>query len=195
MTKTVLKYIGYFFSAILILYVLIMIFIPERSMDVFGFRTFVVVSTSMEPDINKYDMIVIKKANEDTLEVRDAITFFVYIPEVSQKSYVTHYIGAIETDGSGEIIYKTQGASKAPGDYDDWTDGSGNPVDISMDDIEGEYVFRIPWIGYLMIVFRDPIFVILLVLNGTIIYGVYRYIRHILSENKDKTEPNEKETE
>jgi hypothetical protein len=141
----------------------------------------------MEPDINKNDLIIVTRVQEESLQERDAITFSVYIPEAGQNGYVTHYIGAIEDDGNGNIIYKTQGATKAPGDYDEWTDSDGNPYEISISDIEGRYLFRIPFVGYLIKGLGDPIFVGLLIANGVIVYLIIKLLKPDKNkQNKDK---------
>lgn len=187
MKSLILRYSFYAVAGILIIYILVSIAIPDRTMNVFGFRSFVVVSTSMEPDIDRYDMIVVTNPDQDELEVGDAITFSAYIPEVQSFSYVTHYIGEIVEQPDGSIYYETQGASKDPGDYDNWTDGNGNPVNISFEDIEGVYLFKIPKVGYVVSMLRDPIFVALLFINGVIFYAIYRYIMHIIHDKKEQT--------
>jgi len=184
MKKNIKRGITYFIYFVLILYISTSLFAPKATMSIFGFRSFIVISSSMEPDIPVYDMIVIKKAKESNLETRDIITFEVYIPEVEKTSYVTHYIGEITTNDQGETIYKTQGATKAPGDYDQWTDENGNPVDITFDDIDGVYMFKIPYVGHWILMLRDPIFVGLLVVNGGIIYAIYRLIKKSIIEKK-----------
>lgn len=192
MKKTINNVLFYGFVILLVFYVIFQFIIPEKSIEILGFRTFVILSSSMDPDIKKHDMIVITKVNEEDLEERDAITFLVYIPEVGAKSYVTHYIGDITEDGSGTTIYKTQGASKSEGDYDEWTDESGDPYEITFDDIEGRYLFRIPYVGYVINGLTDPIFVGLLVLNGVIIYFIIKLLK---PDKKEETEDKQKEIE
>lgn len=184
------KIIGYIVMLILAIYIAVSVFIPEQTISIFGFRSFVVVSPSMEPTINVNDMIIVTKPKEDKLEERDIITFYVHIPEAGSKNYVTHYIGDIQTDGSGNTIYKTQGENKLDGDYDEWKNQDGEDIDISFEDIEGEYLFKIPKIGYVISMLQDPIFIILLVVNGTIIYFVVKLIKH---PSKDENEEKEKE--
>jgi len=186
MKKNLKPLIGYTIIGILILYIAITLIAPSKTINIFGFRTFIVVSPSMEPDINVYDMIFIKQPNEEKLEPRDIITFLVYIPEVGEKSYVTHYIGEVTEDTFGNTIYKTQGATKLPGDYDSWTDENGDPVEITFDDIEGTYMFRIPYLGFLINMLRDPIFVGLLVVNGTIIYFIVKLVKSSIKTKKDE---------
>lgn len=178
---------GYVLLGLLIFYIGITLIAPDKTIKILGFRTFIVVSSSMEPDIHVNDMIFIKRPKEDALDVRDAITFLVYIPELNDKSYVTHYIGEITEDENGTTIYKTQGATKLPGDYDDWTDSEGNPIDIMFDDIEGQYMFKIPYIGYIITMLRDPIFVGLLAVNGVIIYFIIKLFKSTKNGNKKET--------
>ncbi len=179
------KYITYSIYALLILHILTSLFAPQLTMRIFGFRNFIVISNSMEPDINVNDMIFIRRTSDEQLNVGDVITFQVYIPEVDEISYVTHYIGAIETDTEGTLIYKTRGARYAEGIFDEWTDENGNAVDITINDIEGVYMFRIPYIGYFITMLQDPIFVGLLVVNGTVIYVLYRTIKKTIQSKKD----------
>lgn len=148
---------------------------PNSMMDVFGFRPFVVLSTSMEPTIMKNDMIIARKAKEENLEIGDIITFKVYIEETGGVTYVTHYIGDIIEVGD-TIIYKTHGEGKE-GEYDIWRDSENNIIQITVDDIEGEYLFRIPYIGHIQGLLTNKVFVGVVILNLTIIFVTIRYIK------------------
>jgi signal peptidase I len=188
------KYGFYLVAGLLVVYLFVSIAIPAATMNVFGFRTFVVVSPSMEPDIMVYDMIVVRRPDVEELEAGDAITFFVHIPELNEKSYVTHYIGEITENESGQRIYKTIDASgdpEDPDDYDEWTDASGNPVDITDEDIEGVLWFVIPRLGFLVAMLRDPLFLGLLVINGTVLYFLFKQLGKALG----KSNTNKKETD
>ena len=185
MKNKITTIITYAILCFLVFYVTIAIFLPTKSINIFGFRTFIIVSSSMEPDIGVHDLIVITTPKEENLEVGDVITFDAYIIELQDYSYVTHYIAAIE-EVDGETIYKTQGAGKEPDDYDEWTDHNGDDVNITFDDIEGEYQFTIPLIGQLVYRLQDPIFVALLVVNGVVIYYAFKTIKSYIKEDKQK---------
>ena len=180
--KAILTYVV---LVLLILYVSVSFFIPQKSIDFFGFRTFIIVSSSMEPDINKHDMIVITKANEEELQIGDVITFQAYIIELHDYSYVTHYIADIQ-ELNGQTIYKTQGANKEPDDYDNWIDHTGQDTDITIDDIEGQYQYTIPLLCQLVYRLQDPIFVLLLIVNGIVIYYAFKTIKGYIKEDKQK---------
>lgn len=183
MKKQIKNVISYIIIIILVLYIGINLLLPSKTVDVFGFRTFIVVSSSMAPDIMVNDMILVTKAKDSDLEAGDAITFKAYIPELSDYSFVTHYIASVEVDDFGKTIYKTHGANKANDDVDNWKDPSGNPVDISIEDVEGEYQFTVPLIGSIIYRLQDPIFLGLIIVNGIIIFAVIKVLK---SPNKTK---------
>lgn len=172
---------------VLILYISLLVFSPNTMMDVFGFRAFIVLSNSMEPVINQNDLIVSKRAKEEELEVGDIITFHIYLEDIGTEGVVTHYIGAIE-EINGTTIYKTKHTHQGEGIYDGWVDKDGNPIDVTFDDIEGEYVFKIPYLGYVKDIIQDKTFVFLVLTTGTIIYILIRVIRKELDEDEYEDE-------
>ena len=181
MKKSISKYIknGLFFLLAIVLttYILLEVFAPDKTIDVLRYKSYVVVTTSMEPDIMVNDMIIVHKVKEEDLRVRDAITFDVYIPELGYNSKVTHYIGDIEEIDGETIIYKTQGATKDPGDYDVWKNADNEVVEISYDDIDGRVVLVIPYLGYAVSILRNPIGLLLLIANIGIVYLLVKVIK------------------
>ena len=99
MNKTVIKYVRntlfILFTLWISTYILLELFAPDKTVDIIGYKTFIVISSSMEPDIMVNDMIIIRKTKEEDLSVGDAITFNVYLKELESVSKVTHYIGDI----------------------------------------------------------------------------------------------------
>lgn len=167
--------IYYLFVAFLILYIFVVALTPERMMDIMGFRPFVVLSTSMEPTIMMNDMIISKEVNEDDLAIGDIITFRVYIEEVGGVTYVTHYIGDIIEIGD-TTIYKTHGEGRED-EQDIWRDSESHIIQITIEDIEGEYLFRVPYVGHLQGLLSNKVFIGVVILNVTIIYATVKYIR------------------
>ena len=176
MKRLLSKILSYAVYIFLIVYIITSIFIPSKTTDIFGVRMMVVISDSMEPKINVYDLIVILKMSVKGIEENDIITFETYLPRVGRDDYVTHYVRDIQTE-SGQSIYKTQGLNIADDSYDQWEDEDGNPIDITYDDIEGIYMFKIPYIGRFVYLLRDPIFDLLLLTNAGIIYLLYTQIK------------------
>ena len=169
--------IFYMIVIILLAYISLSFFNPDKVIDYFRFRPFVVLTQSMEPVINVNDIIILTKPKEDTLSEGDIISFRAYIPELQERSYVTHYIGKIEINTDGETIYKTQGEGREVGDYDNWKDALGTETDITFEDIEGVYLFKIPLIGYLSVLFKSRMLMGLVIINGFLIYFTILYIR------------------
>lgn len=171
--KTFLYYVAVLF---LIIYVFLLIVSPDKTMEVFGFRSYIVLSNSMEPVINVNDMIISKRIVEEDLEEGDIITFTVYIPDLGADATVTHYIGEITEVGTTKI-YHTKGAHAADGIFDKWVDENDDRIYITFDDIQGEYLFKVPAIGYIQDALSNRVFMILLIANGTVIYFLIRYLR------------------
>lgn len=93
---------------------------PQAS--IFGVTTHLVISDSMEPNIYKGDILVVKKSN--TYDIGDVIT---YIDDSGRS--ITHRVIAVEIDG-----YVTQG------DNNSWRD----PGTIRPNQIIGKVILRIP---------------------------------------------------
>lgn len=171
--KTILFYLV---VAVLLLYIAVLLISPNRMMDIFGFRSFIIVSNSMEPELNVNDLIIVRESEPEDLEVGDIISFNVYISDIDEVSTVTHYIGAIETIGD-TTIYQTKGAHQADGIYDKWVDDDGNRIYITYEDIEGEYLFKIPYLGYVIDLLSNRTLVFLVILNGGVLYVLFNYLR------------------
>lgn len=135
-------------------------------MNLTGYRTFIVLSDSMEPEIKMNDLIISKKAKENNLELGDIITFKVYISEFDREVYVTHYIGDIVTTDD-TTVYKTRSINLDTNQFDQWFDKDNELIEITFEDIKGEYLFKIPYIGYIQKLFKDnQIIAFIFVLGG-----------------------------
>ncbi len=181
----------YIFVFLMLFYIIVNSFFPEQSINLMGFKSYVVVSDSMEPDIMINDLVIVTKVKEENLKVGDAISFYTYLPtnqrdEFNQiiylKSVVTHYLAAIEITDEG-IIYKTHRAGVPVDSYDDWNDIHGDPTDITYNDIIGGVRFVIPNVGVVLRVFTNPIMVLLVVANIGIIVAVIKVTKKALSKD------------
>ena len=181
-TKKMFNIFFYIITSIMVLYILVDVFMPKQTMSIFRLKSYIVVTDSMEPDINVGDLIIVRKASQASLKAGDAITFYVYLPELRKKDYVTHYIADIQTNDQGRIIYKTQGAEKEPDDFDRWTDQDRNPIDITYQDIVGKVWIVIPYIGIIVNVLRDPIMLSLIIVNIIIIYFLVKTLKKARKE-------------
>src|SRR5690554_5259386 len=75
--KTVLFYI---FTFILLIYVALSLFVPDKVIDVFRFQITTIsrLTESMKPTIEPGDIIVLRKISEDNIEENDVISFYNY---------------------------------------------------------------------------------------------------------------------
>lgn len=158
---------GMFFivSGILILYIVINIFMPESTVKVFGFKPYVVITDSMEPYINVNDLIFVKNPKADELVEEDIITFYVDINYDGEKEIVTHYIDSI-IDNNGYLVFKT---------HRHFEDGEQVFTDywaIGEDDILGEYIFTIPYVGAIVQFVKSPFGIAAMVVNIGVIVGI-----------------------
>jgi signal peptidase I len=203
MYKKTAKKIGsilfYIFASFLTMFIMLELFLPSKTIDILGFKGYVVVSPSMEPYINVNDIVIVTKIDEENLEIGQVITFYTYLPTNQEdslgqtiyvKSTVTHYLADIVEDGN-QTILKTKDYNKFHngGSFDTWYDISGDPIDITTSDLIGKVSFKIPLIGIIitfsMVLVRNPIFLGLVILNVTIFIFLIKYIK------KSKENPND----
>ncbi len=177
------------FIVILTLFVVMQIFLPQVGMTIVGFRSFVVISDSMEPEINVQDIVLVRKVNADQLEIGDTITFYTHLPTIYkdennqtiyQKHVVTHRIGDLIRDQE-TLIIKTYGLKNNPNqNFDEWRNQKGEPTDLTSQDVIGKVFFKIPKLGVLSLVlyqvFSNPILLLLIIFNLVIIYVVFKLI-------------------
>ncbi|MBU1093287.1 MAG: signal peptidase I [Firmicutes bacterium] len=190
-TKAIIKnIIFYVVVTVMLFFIIINVVAPEDSIKYTGFKVFTIVSGSMEPDIMINDVVIDVKVKQEDLQVGDIITFYTYLLANNGtyiKSEVTHYIVGIE-DVDGETVYRTHGATEDDIPYDNWKDINGNPTNITYDDIIGRVKFVIPNVGVVIVfmqnIFRNPIMVLLIVVNIAIIVTVVKVTKKALSDGK-----------
>ena len=105
-------------------------FNPNEIPDIFGFKTFVIVSKSMEPTISVGDTIVVKEVNPEDLNLGDIISFR------DGDSINTHRITEIVSD-SGKKKFRTKGDNNDT--KDSWI--------VKESDVIGIVKFKIKWLG------------------------------------------------
>ena len=113
---------------------------PGVTPNLFGYKTFTIISGSMEPTIKIDDIIVTKNIEVKDIRVNDIITF------KTNHEVVTHRVIDIEKNGK-TLIYTTKG------DKNEVTD----IVQIEYGQIEGKYVTRIPLLGKVLSVLKNKV--------------------------------------
>ena len=122
---------------------------PNTTPELFGIKTFNIISRSMEPKIKIYDVIFVKKVEQYEIQKKDIITF------VIDNEIITHRVINIEIKDN-KFIYTTKGDKNEVSDIEK----------IEFSQIEGKYIGRIPKIGLLVNLLKNKIvfFIILIVL-------------------------------
>ena len=140
-----LKYLGYIILislALIFLWVFIQTRIhPKEIPSIFGYKPFIVLSGSMETELYRGDLAIVKKTDANKLKVNDIIAFS------DEDNYVvTHRIIDIKND-NGEIEFVTKGDNNN-------TEDNGT---VKVDSVEGKYISKISGFGNVILVMQKPI--------------------------------------
>lgn len=120
---------------------------PTEIPDFFGFKSFVIISESMEPTIMTGDAILVKEVKQEELKVKDIISF------QDGDSINTHRIVEILED-NGIIKYKTKGDNNKKEDKEL----------VTYDKIEGVYQFRIKGFGKIVEMIKNKMTLVVLLI-------------------------------
>ncbi len=118
--------------------------------DFFGYKSFIIVSKSMEPNLKIGDAIFIKEVNENKLNVNDIISFH------DGEDINTHRIKEISEE-NGIKYYTTKGDNNKKQDKNK----------ITFRDIEGKYIFKIRNFGIVINILKSKITLIILIVLFT----------------------------
>ena len=124
----------------------------DKFFEIIGYRTYTVLSGSMEPKFYPGDVVVIKHKDKTDIKVNDIVTY-----RDSEGVIITHRI--IEETPEGYIT---------KGDNNNVEDGEI----LTKDNIIGEFKFSIPKIGFLMSFLSKP----LVIAGGMVILAVAIFI-------------------
>ena len=113
--------------------------------EIFGYKAFVITTDSMNPNLKIGDVVIIETVREEKLMVGDIITM--------QKlgEIITHRIVEI-LDGEKQREYITKGDNNTVEDLET----------IVYSQIEGKKVLKIPFLGNIILLLRNKVYVILL---------------------------------
>ncbi len=155
---------------------------PDKTPDFLGYKTYVIVSGSMEPTYNIGDIAIVKSTDQK-YDVGDTISFR------QGETVVTHRITEVMENNS-QVEYKTKGDNNNAEDQG-VVKGSA---------IEGKVIGAIPFLGYAVLWLQNGIVIIVLLLFAYV-YIAYtgnmkkkkteRNIKRIAYENKKRNEQNE----
>ncbi len=170
MLKKVLNILFYIFTTFLMVVVILELVAPSKTIDLIGFKGYSVATPSMEPIIKVGDIIIIVKADLDNLKADDIISFYADLNGDGIDEVVTHAIREIVYEDEVRL-FRTYGINNTSDDLYHTTD----------EDIVGSYLFRVPFLGYVVlfinVMFRNPILLGLVILNITIIIILVKFIK------------------
>lgn len=176
--KKIFKYAGNIIIGFLIVLVVLSVYgniqAKGRSWvapSVGPFRWLTVLSGSMKPVFNPGDLIIDKKITANELKVGDIVTYM-----YGDNFLSTHRIVDVNKDNKGQPVFKTKG-------------DNNNAVDeqvVSSNAIVGKYLFRIPFIGYILLKLKGLPGIIAIWILFIYVAGmeVYRDVKE--SKNKKK---------
>lgn len=117
--------------AIILIYNIILIIASSANkmnfINIFGYKSYIIKTNSMEPTININDVIITKKVEKDEIKTGDVITF------MQNGEVITHRITQIDANGE----YTTKGDNNNIEDT----------FKIDYENIEGKHVLTIPYLG------------------------------------------------
>lgn len=133
------------------------------NVSLFGrYEHYIIVTDSMEPVIDRYDIVVVNQnVNYEAINTDDIMAFNTTIN--NQEVVVVHYIHDID-ESTGERVYETISES---GEVDPWT--------LSDGDMVGEYLFTIPNVGRFLLFTQSTIGRIVLIVDIIILYLIYKW--------------------
>lgn len=140
---------------------------PNELPSIFGYKPIVFYSNSMKPKLHKGDLIFAKETKSTNIKINDIIVY-----RTKNNTITTHRVTNIKK-ANNKLCFITKG-------------DNNNVIDkelVNEDKIEGRYVFKIPYIGNILLFIQHPNGVMLMILLLTII---------TILVLKDKKEPNVK---
>lgn len=147
---------------------------PDRVPDFMGYKPFIVLSGSMEPEIMAGDLIVTKEVDAGELKVGDIISF-----RVGDNIVVSHRIASI--DEEPERTFYTKGDANVGMDA----------VEVLPEHIEGRYIWRGAGLGRFAIFLQTPIGMLVFVVAPLCLFIIY----DIVSRNRRARAKSEREAQ
>ena len=150
---------------------------PDEIPSFFGWKPFIVLSNSMETDINSGDLVVVKELKDEVLKENDVIAFNY------DGIVITHRIVQVVND-NGEIKYLTKGDNNST--EDNWY--------VTKNQIEGLYQYKIPGLGNLAMFIQTPIGIIICLSIPLFLIIIYQITMNIKNKEYYSNEQSREET-
>lgn len=147
---------------------------PDKVPDFMGYKPFIVLSGSMEPEIMAGDLIVTKEIAPENVKVGDVISF-----RVEEDIVVSHRVTEIHTEGGLSFLTK--------GDANTGMDAT----EVLPENIEGVYIWRGAGLGRFALFLQTPIGMLIFVVTPLCLFIIY----DIVSRNRRIKKKSDREAE
>ena len=137
--------------------VIVMVAVSLVVMRLTGFRTFTVMSGSMEPELPVGSLIYVRPVDYSTLNVGDVISYVAN----DEKTVVTHRIVSIEVDKNDSDVWRF----KTKGD----TNSTADAGLVHYKNVLGTPMFVVPFIGYVAYNIQQPPGIYIALVVGTLL--------------------------
>lgn len=137
---------------------------PSKVPSVFGYSPLIVLTDSMYPEIKSGDLIIVKSAEPEEVQVGDVIAFF--DPDGNGVSVLTHRVVSINTSGAG-LSFQTKGDANNAEDLSPAPAGS----------LIGVYRAKIPGAGNVAMFLQSTLGLIVCVAVPLLLLVAYELIR------------------
>lgn len=162
-------------AAFLIVYVVVSK-VSEKKGEYPPFSLYTIISPSMEPNINVYDVVFIKKAKPENLKVGDVITFYSTNAFFGGTPITHRIVEVLELPGNG-TMYRVKGDANEIADEEK----------VLPENILGKVIFKIPQLGKIQSFLTSQsgwIIVILIPALCIISYDIYKIFRLLVLRKK-----------
>lgn len=145
--KSILVWTAVVIAVFMMIFTIVSVSIFDRNdRNIFGYKTFIVLSDSMaKTHFDAGDLVVLKEVDPATLEEGDIITF-VSQNEENFNEVVTHMIKKKTYDESGNPGFVTYGT----------TTGKEDATIVTYPYIKGQYQFHLPKVGHFFNFLKTP---------------------------------------
>ena len=151
--------------AIILIYNIILIVISSANkmsiINIFGYKSYIIKTNSMEPTIKVNDVLITKKVEKGKIKVGDVITF------IKNGEVITHRITQIDENGE----YTTKGDNNNIEDT----------FKINYENIEGKHIVTIPYLGKIVEILDNKIVFLVI----TLIILIFFFMTIQKQEKKD----------
>ena len=140
MKKSIWRRLWNIFTTLLVIVVVALAFLII-GVRLFGLKTFVVLSPSMEPTFSTGSVVYVKSIAPEDVKVDDVITFY-----LDDETSATHRVVEVLTDANGQPCFRTKGdANRIP-----------DTRVVTADQLIGKEIVAIPKLGKLVEYIHTP---------------------------------------